>query len=105
MTFGERLYKLRKENKIKRKNFAKDMNLSYSTISKYENNERFPDKNTLIKIADYYSCSIDYLLGRIEEKVLIQEIGGEYLLFAKELEKNNINPKHLKEIIDVIKKM
>ena len=39
-----------------------------NTISRYENLEREADYETLIKFADYFGVSPDYLLGRAEEK-------------------------------------
>lgn len=46
---------------------AKELNLSYWALAKYENDEREPDYKTLIVIADYFKVSVDYLLGRVEE--------------------------------------
>ena len=42
---------------------AFDLNMSQNTISRYENCEREADYACLIKIADYFNLSIDYLLG------------------------------------------
>ena len=38
--------------------------MNQNTISRYENLEREADYETLIKIADYFNVSLDYLLGR-----------------------------------------
>lgn len=43
---------------------ANDLKLSRQVYNFYENGKRNPDMQTLIKIADYYGVSIDYLLGR-----------------------------------------
>ena len=64
MDFGERLRDLREEKDITRYALANILNVSYSTISKYETNIRFPDKEALIKIADFFDVSLDYLLCR-----------------------------------------
>ena len=61
-----RLKKLRKMRKISQLKLAFDLNMNQNTISRYENLEREADYETLIKIADYFSVSIDYLLGRTE---------------------------------------
>lgn len=64
MEFGERLKCLREENKLSREELSEKLKISYSSVSKYETNIRFPDKETLKKIADFFSVSVDYLLGR-----------------------------------------
>lgn len=63
-----RLKQLRKERNISQLKLALDLNMSQNTISRYENMEREADYKTLIKIADYFNISLDYLLGRTENK-------------------------------------
>ncbi|MBR5144020.1 MAG: helix-turn-helix transcriptional regulator [Clostridia bacterium] len=60
-----RLKALRKSRKISQLKLALDLNMNQNT-SRYENMEREADYNTLIKFADYFNTSIDYLLGRTE---------------------------------------
>ncbi len=59
-----RLKELRKERKITQLKLAMDLNLSQNTISRYETGDREASYNELIKIADYFDVSIDYLLER-----------------------------------------
>lgn len=63
MSFGVRLKLLREEKLLSRENLAILLNLSYSTISKYETDIRFPDQEVLKKIAKYFDVSLDYLMG------------------------------------------
>ena len=63
-----RLKELRKERKISQLKLAIDLCMNQNTISRYENMERQADYKTLIKFADYFEVSIDYLLGRTNEK-------------------------------------
>ncbi|HBH3034000.1 helix-turn-helix transcriptional regulator [Clostridioides sp. ZZV13-5731] len=49
---------------LSREELSNKINISYSALSKYETNNRFPDKVTLNKIADFFDVSTDYLLGR-----------------------------------------
>lgn len=63
-----RLKKLRKERNISQLKLALDLNMNQNSISRYENGEREADYETLIKIADYFDVSLDYLLGRTENK-------------------------------------
>lgn len=62
-----RLKKLRKMKKISQLKLAMDLNMNQNTISRYENLEREADYNTLIRLADYFGVSIDYLLGRTDK--------------------------------------
>lgn len=64
--FGERLYTLRAERKMPRAKLAEVLNVSVRLISYWENGQRECDFNTLIKIADYFCVSCDYLLGRAD---------------------------------------
>ena len=63
-----RLKELRKERNISQLKLALDLNMNQNSISRYENMEREADYETLIKFADYFNISIDYLLGRTDEK-------------------------------------
>ena len=63
-----RLKELRKERNISQLKLALDLNMNQNTISRYENLEREADYKTLIKLADYFNVSLDYLLGRTETK-------------------------------------
>ena len=63
-----RLKKLRKEKKISQLKLAFDLNMNQNTVSRYENLEREADYETLIKFADYFDVSLDYLLGRTDKK-------------------------------------
>lgn len=59
-----RLRELRKSKRISQLKLALDLNTSQNTISRYETGEREPGLNDLIKIADYFNVSVDYLLER-----------------------------------------
>lgn len=58
------LKKLRTEFKISQQQLANAIGVSQQSINKYENQDVEPDIAVLIKIADYFSVSIDYLVGR-----------------------------------------
>ena len=66
MTF--RLRELRKSKKISQLKLAIDLNMNQNTISRYENMEREADYETLIKFADYFGVSLDFLLGRTDKE-------------------------------------
>lgn len=63
-----RLKQLRRERNISQLKLAMDLNMNQNSISRYENLEREADYETLIRFADYFSVSLDYLLGRTDEE-------------------------------------
>ena len=109
--------KIRESLQLTQVKVANDLKLSRQVYNFYENGKRNPDMQTLIKIADYYGVSINYLLGRtnvikpenIDEDDLLSKINTadsetkasveqflNYLLYEKERknkEKNDNNAK------------
>lgn len=64
------LKKLRKNLGLTQEEVATKLCLARSTYRNYENNEREPNIETLIKIADYFDVSLDYLCGRQNKNLL-----------------------------------
>lgn len=62
--FPNRLQKMRERRRISRSVMSELCGLSKSVISKYERGERQPKLETLVILADFFECSIDYLVGR-----------------------------------------
>ena len=61
-----RLKEIRRQKGISQVRLAIELNTNQNTISRYETGEREPGINELIKIADYFNISIDYLLERTD---------------------------------------
>ena len=59
---------LRTERNITQKDAARDLNISQALLSHYERGARECGLDFLIKIADYYGVSCDYLLGRTSDR-------------------------------------
>ncbi|MBQ4137106.1 MAG: helix-turn-helix transcriptional regulator [Clostridia bacterium] len=62
-----RLEYLRKKRNITQLKLALDLHVNQNTISRYETGAREADYATLIRIADYFNVSIDYLLERTDD--------------------------------------
>lgn len=62
-----RLKELRKKRGVSQLKLALDLNMNQNTVSRYETGEREADYATLIKLADYFDVTVDYLLGRCDE--------------------------------------
>ncbi len=61
-----RLKELRKSRGISQLKLAMDLSMNQNSISRYETGVHEADYATLIKFADYFNVSIDYLLERTD---------------------------------------
>lgn len=61
--FGENFKKLRKSRNITQKELGAKIGLSKAVVSKYENGMGYPTYDVLIRIAQYFGVTTDYLLG------------------------------------------
>lgn len=68
MTFGSKLREIRTLKKFTQERVSKDIGISITAISQYENDCRFPNEEVLRKICQYYSVSADYLLNISSDK-------------------------------------
>ena len=64
--FHERLKYLRKNNNITQKTISNYLEIHINSYQKYEQGTREPNFDTLLKIANYFNVSIDYLFGRTD---------------------------------------
>ncbi|MGN0529600.1 MAG: helix-turn-helix domain-containing protein [Eubacterium sp.] len=64
----ERIRDLREDNDLKQKDLALYLSVDQSTYSDYENGRINIPLDMLIKIADYYNVSLDYIAGRSNNK-------------------------------------
>ncbi|MGN0824567.1 MAG: helix-turn-helix domain-containing protein [Candidatus Coproplasma sp.] len=55
------------EKELNRKQFAEKSGIPYTTIIGWTAHNRLPDYAALIKIADFFNCSVDYLMGRQDD--------------------------------------
>lgn len=62
--FPARLQKLRERRRISRKTLSELCGLNPDAVRRYERGEAEPSASSLVALADYFSVSTDYLLGR-----------------------------------------
>lgn len=67
MTFAEKSKYLRKERNLSQVQLADALNVSKACISMIEIGKNEPTANTLIRYADFFECSTDYLLDREDD--------------------------------------
>ncbi|WP_252237452.1 helix-turn-helix transcriptional regulator [Clostridium sp. ZBS17] len=101
MNFGERLRQLRKEKELTLRDLGKDLDISFTSLGKYERNERQPDFETLEKIAEYFNVMIDYLLCRTDIKTFDEHIFINDIRHLQEKLKA-VNPENRKKIVAII---
>ena len=78
--FGERLRKMRREADITQKQLADFLNVKAAAVGKYESCPRaYPSIENLIKIADYFHVSIDYLLRGTKNLTTENNVSGDLM--------------------------
>ncbi len=63
---AERLEELKESRNLKQKEIASAVGVPLRTYQRYEYGEREPQASVLIRMADYFHVSIDYLVGRTD---------------------------------------
>ena len=66
--FAQRLKELRKEHKKTQKEVAQYLEVGLRAYQFYESATNYPNIPGLIKLADYFEVTTDYLLGRSQER-------------------------------------
>ena len=64
---GARLKQLRKAKGLTQLAVQMKTGIEQALLSKFENGERVPPTETLVKLADFYEVSVDYLLCRTDK--------------------------------------
>lgn len=92
----EKLRELRKEKGMSLKELGAVVNVAESTMSLYENGKRQPDYETLLKLAEYFGVTVDYLLrGGNETECLPKEL----VILNRNAKK--LSPEQLKKLLDM----
>ncbi len=68
MKLAERMKMLRLEKGMRQEDAAKELDISMSAYCRYEYGKREPNASVLWRMADFYDVSIDYLVGRSDER-------------------------------------
>ena len=67
MDFGSRLSELMKEHDISQAELAKNIDVSQRAVSKWINHQSEPTESSIVKCAQYFSVTADYLLGLTDD--------------------------------------
>lgn len=71
MKYGQILKQLREEKGLSQQELADKFSINRSTYARYETSSTQPDYSILIRLADFYDVSVDYLLGREHTKDVV----------------------------------
>ncbi len=82
VNFGDKLRTLRTEAGMTQTDLAKRLNITKSVVSYYELRERTPSPDVLIKLADIFHISTDYLLEINHKKMIdVSDLSDEDMRF------------------------
>ena len=91
---NERIKQLRTARGLNQVEFAKLIGVTKQCISNWENDNVVPSIDMLVKIADFFHVTTDYLLGRDDKKLidvsaLTEEQAGHISLLVRDLSDKN----------------
>lgn len=69
MTFSERILQLRAQRGLLQKDIASASGVSLRNYQYYEKDQREPTLSVLLRLADFFDVSLDYLVGRSDDPV------------------------------------
>lgn len=71
--FGLRLRALRKRHNLTQAGLSRKLNISKSSICKYEKNEMMPSLDILVRLSVLYKVTLDYLTGIEDHQTLVMD--------------------------------
>ncbi len=90
---GERISELLNEKNISDQEFAQAVGVNRTTVNRWKRSAKLMRLSQIVKIADYFNCSLDFLTGRSEQVIDFQpkELPAFYENFRCILEKRGIS--------------
>ena len=112
--FRHRIKALREDAQLTQKELGEKLGFSDTTITNYESGKRHPEYDTLIKIANLFGVTTDYLVGKdntwayslpedLREFVLDPE-NEVYLGLSKEIKNSEVLPSTVKAFVEALVK-
>lgn len=71
--YKNRIRDLREDRDLRQTDVSKATGIDQKTLSNYETGKTSPDSYALIRLADFFGASIDYLVGRTEIDIKSKE--------------------------------
>lgn len=103
--YGKKISFNRKKQKISQEELGKKLNVTRSYISKLENEKTPLSLETLGKIADILSVSPGDLIDNKQQEPAeeLKEVGAEWIMLGKKMEKHGITPRQIEEWAKIVK--
>lgn len=103
-----RLRELRKSKKINQSILAEYMGVTQATLSAWETERYAIDSKSLMRLADYFDCSTDYLLGRVDYPELVikkapPESGADSIEYHIDKDAPELTPDEILKIKEFLK--
>lgn len=100
---GEKLKKIREDKGLTLREVADKTGIHFTYIGKLENGQHKANLEMINKLCKFYNISVSSLFGEtVEVPKELQEMGVEWITFAKEMKKENLTPEQIKKIIEVV---
>lgn len=88
-TFGTRMKELRTSRSLRQDQLAEILEIAPSTVGAYERDTREPNFELVVKMADYFNVSLDYMFCRTDDKRTVAEALKDNSYDLKEFLRNN----------------
>lgn len=100
--FSIKLKELREEADFSQKMLANKIGVSQSTVGMWESGKREPNFEMVSKLADFFNCSTDYLLGKTDNHASLDEqlSHEEFALYG---EVHDLTDEEKQRVLDFIK--
>lgn len=86
MSFGERLQNLRKQKGHSQEMLAAKLNVSRQSVSKWENDDTYPEVDKMISLSQLFDVTLDYLVKENSEEETVYETDKAYYLTTQKIE-------------------
>lgn len=85
MTFGEKIQKLRKEKGLSQEDLSYQLNVSRQAISKWENDNGYPETEKIVRMSKIFNVSLDYLLNDDQQKANVDNENEKGIYVSREM--------------------
>lgn len=103
LKLGEKIYEYRRKMNMTQKQFAEKLGVSYQSVSRWENEQTYPDIELIPSIADIFKISIDSLMG-IEEIERKNQANAIFDSFRHEANKQDFDVEKAKNLLCEIRR-
>nr|DAO91514.1 MAG TPA: helix-turn-helix domain protein [Caudoviricetes sp.] len=101
---GDKIKQLRKEKRLTQQGLANEMKIAQSTIGMIESNKRPAGRETLIKLAEFFNVTVDYLLSEDNESSEASTEKPEINIPKAYTDKYKVTSRDKKQYVEEMKK-